>query len=457
MAEDAPRSRPTNPAGAPSPSCATTPSLQTARHHRNGQKTRARRPAATTRRSATCTPASWTSKAGIAGHQAAGRRTATHPRAEGQEGFRLLVAHLSQIGVTTPYGVSVRQDARNRPSYAVYIGQSGLGSAGPRLLPEEKMTKMADAQGQVRAHVANILTLAGDKDPAAKAKAIVALRNRAGEAQWTKVEPRPGQALQQDERSTAVRTGARLRLEGHALAAAGIANKVDYVIVNQPSYLSGFNAVLDKTDLATWKAYFEWQVLRALLALPVEGLRRRHFDFYGTVLTGVAGKPPRWKRGVAPSKARWAKPWASCTWRSTSRRAQGAHGRAGQERAGSKQRSIDNARLDEPGNQEGSASQAGQVHAEDRLPEQVARLLEAGDQEGGPGRQRDARRTLRLQPQHQQAGQADRPRRVGHDAADHQRLLQLDDERDRVPGRDPAAAVLRRRPTTRSTTAPSAP
>ena len=32
---------------------------------------------------------------------------------------------------------------------------------------------------------------------------------------------------------------------------------------------------------------------------------------------------------------------------------------------------------------------------------------------------------------------------MGHDAADGQRLLQLDDERDRVPGRDPAAAVLR--------------
>jgi putative endopeptidase len=52
---------------------------------------------------------------------------------------------------------------------------------------------------------------------------------------------------------------------------------------------------------------------------------------------------------------------------------------------------------------------------------------------------------LRLQPQHQQAGQADRPRRVGHDAADGQRLLQLAHERDRVPGRDPAAAVLQRR------------
>ena len=38
----------------------------------------------------------------------------------------------------------------------------------------------------------------------------------------------------------------------------------------------------------------------------------------------------------------------------------------------------------------------------------------------------------------------DRPRRMGHDPADGERLLQLGVQRDRVPGGDPAAAVLRR-------------
>ena len=64
---------------------------------------------------------------------------------------------------------------------------------------------------------------------------------------------------------------------------------------------------------------------------------------------------------------------------------------------------------------------------------------------------------VRVPAQPRQARQAGRPRRVGHDAADRQRLLQPGAQRDRVPGRDPAAAVLRRRtPTTRSTTARSA-
>jgi predicted metalloendopeptidase len=67
----------------------------------------------------------------------------------------------------------------------------------------------------------------------------------------------------------------------------------------------------------------------------------------------------------------------------------------------------------------------------------------AVDREERPDGQRAAR-VLPAPAHDRQAGQADRPRRVGHDAADHQRLLQLDHERDRVPGRHPAAAVLRR-------------
>ena len=53
------------------------------------------------------------------------------------------------------------------------------------------------------------------------------------------------------------------------------------------------------------------------------------------------------------------------------------------------------------------------------------------------------RRHVRDRAQPRQARQAGRPRRMGHDAADGQRLLQPRHERDRLPRGDPAAAVLR--------------
>ena len=101
------------------------------------------------------------------------------------------------------------------------------------------------------------------------------------------------------------------------------------------------------------------------------------------------------------------------------------------------------ARLDEPRDPEAGPGKARQVHAQDRLSRKVARLLQAGDRPRRPGRQRPPRRRVRDRPQPRQARQAGRPRRMGHDAADGQRLLQPGHERDRLPRRDPPAAVLR--------------
>jgi len=77
-----------------------------------------------------------------------------------------------------------------------------------------------------------------------------------------------------------------------------VAGKTDYVIVNQPSYLTAFNGVLEKTDLATWKAYFEWTLLRRASPYLSHDFADAHFAFFSTVLTGVAVKPPRWKSAV---------------------------------------------------------------------------------------------------------------------------------------------------------------
>ncbi|MBF6907513.1 M13 family peptidase, partial [Acinetobacter baumannii] len=44
-----------------------------------------------------------------------------------KKGVPGLVAHLSKIGVATPYGIRVGQDARASTRYATYIGQGGLG------------------------------------------------------------------------------------------------------------------------------------------------------------------------------------------------------------------------------------------------------------------------------------------------------------------------------------------
>jgi putative endopeptidase len=234
-----------------------------ARHHRSGPEEATRRPAATNRRSATCTPASWTSRSS--------KRWATKPLAgelqriralKDKKGVPALVAHLSQIGVATPYGIGVAQDAKESTKYATYIRQGGLGMPDRDYYLKLDDKRMADTRAKYEQHVANILALAGDKDAAAKAKAIVAFETELAKVQWTKVELRdPNKSYNKMSVAELAKLTPGYDWKA-ALAAAGVGNKLDYVIVGQPSYLTGFNEVLAKTDLATVKAYFEWQLLR---------------------------------------------------------------------------------------------------------------------------------------------------------------------------------------------------
>jgi len=216
-----------------------------------------------------------------------------------KKGLPLLIAHLTQIGVSTPYGMYVRPDARESTRYAVYLTQSGLGLPDRDYYLKKDDAKMANALAKYELHIGKILTLAGDREGYANAKKIIALETALAEVQWTKVQNRdPVKRYNKMDIKQLTELAPGFDW-GHALAASGVANKVNYVIVSQPSYLTGFNAVLEKTDLATWKTYFEWQLLREASPYLSKEFADAHFDFYSKTLTGVAEKPPRWKQAVA--------------------------------------------------------------------------------------------------------------------------------------------------------------
>jgi predicted metalloendopeptidase len=216
-----------------------------------------------------------------------------------KKGIPALVAHLAQIGVANPYGIGVAQDAKESTKYATYIRQGGLGLPDRDYYLKMDDKRMAGIKAKYEQHVANILGLAGEKDAAAKAKAIVAFETELAKVQWTRVELRdPNKSYNK----MSVEELAKLAPDYDwkaALGAAGIGNKADYVIVGQPSYLTGFNEVLNKTDLATLKDYFQWQVLREFSPYLAKAFVDERFDFYGKTLSGVKEQEPRWKRGVA--------------------------------------------------------------------------------------------------------------------------------------------------------------
>ena len=211
-----------------------------------------------------------------------------------------LIAHLAQIGVTAPYSLSVGQDARESTKYAAYISQSGLG------MPDRDYyldVKLAPVRAKYQRHIEKMLSLAGAKDAAASAGAIVELETALAKVQWSKVENRdPVKRYNKTEIAAldALAPGYDWKA---GLAVSGVANKVGYVIVSQPSYLASFSQIADQTSLETWKAYFEWQLLHSYANYLSQDFVDANFAFYGTTISGVTDLPPRWKRGVGVVEA----------------------------------------------------------------------------------------------------------------------------------------------------------
>ena len=209
-----------------------------------------------------------------------------------------LLAHLGQLGVGVPYDFGIHQDAKDSTKYVADLSQGGLGLPDRDYYLKADDAKLADFLAKYRVHVEKMLTLAGDKDAAANAKKIVDFETALAKVQWTKVENRdPVKTYNKVELAKLAEVAPGYDWNRY-LMDTGIAGKVNYVIVSQPSYLKGFTAIAEKTPLDTWKAYFQWHLLHANAAYLPKAYVDENFAFYGTTLTGVTEMRPRWKRGV---------------------------------------------------------------------------------------------------------------------------------------------------------------
>ncbi|WP_436269153.1 M13 family metallopeptidase [Pseudoduganella sp. LjRoot289] len=209
-----------------------------------------------------------------------------------------MIAHLTRIGVSVPYGVYVSQDARASTQHAASIAQSGLGLPDRDYYLKKDDAKLAAVREKYVAHIEKLLTLAGHKNAAADAQAVMALETALAEVQWSKVDNRdPVKRYNKTEIAKLAELAPGYDWKD-ALGKAGIAMKTDTIIVNQPSYLAGFAKLAEATELNTWKAYFEWQLLRDASPFLNKAFADADFAFYSGVINGVTVQEPRWKSGV---------------------------------------------------------------------------------------------------------------------------------------------------------------
>jgi len=210
--------------------------------------------------------------------------------------FAAAMGRFLRRGVTGPFAGFVTTDDRIPTEMTVRLTQSGLGlpDRDYYIRDEAAIVSQRDAY---RNYLAQLLTLAGEQDAAARAAAVLAFETRIARTQWTRVETRD------DERAYNKWTPAALTRSAPGfdwpryLEAAGFASLPD-VLVSQPSAFTGSAREIGATPVGVLRDYLMLRLLDDAAPLLSSGFVNANFAFRGTALGGTPQIEPRWKRGV---------------------------------------------------------------------------------------------------------------------------------------------------------------
>ncbi|MEA3013537.1 MAG: putative endopeptidase [Sphingomonadales bacterium] len=203
---------------------------------------------------------------------------------------------LFRQGVTAPFNGYVNSDERNPNEMIARLTQSGLG------LPDRDYYLSEDA-GQVQkrtayqAYLAQLLSLAGERNGAERAAAVLGFERRLAEAHWTRIQNR-------DEEATynrwAIADFAR-NAPGFDWARyfqeTGLSGQAN-ILVSQPSTFTATARIVSETPLEVLKDYMLLRLVDNAAPFLSQPFVDANFAFRGTVLNGTPQNTERWKRGV---------------------------------------------------------------------------------------------------------------------------------------------------------------
>jgi putative endopeptidase len=206
-----------------------------------------------------------------------------------------LYAEADQLSIDSPFGMFVGQDDKAPEQYALNVFQAGLGMPD-RDYYLSKDPKLVETKAKYLQHLENVLTLAGEKDAAARAKAILDFETKIARVHWTKTDSRD--ATKTYNKMTLAQLGKLAPGIDFRTLFKGIGANVDSVIVAQPSAVKGIAHLLATTPLPVLKDQMLIRSLDGYAAYLPQAFDKEQFAFYGTVLSGTPEQEARWKRGV---------------------------------------------------------------------------------------------------------------------------------------------------------------
>jgi putative endopeptidase len=203
---------------------------------------------------------------------------------------------LQRQGVGSLFGMGVGQDDKAPDQYIVGFRQAGLG------LPDrdyylKQDAKLAEARTAYQAYMAKLLTMAGEANAEARAKAVFDFETQIANAHWSREESRDADKIY--NKFTPADFAAKAPgFPWHEYAQALGMPAVGAVLVAQPTALAGEARAWAAAPLPVLKDYQLIRILRSYSPYLTRAFDQATFDFYGTTLSGTPQQQARWKRGV---------------------------------------------------------------------------------------------------------------------------------------------------------------
>ncbi len=212
-----------------------------------------------------------------------------------------LFARLDRLGVASPIGIAIEQDARDATRYVTTLAQSGLGLPDRDYYLQLDDKRFREVRERYVHYVARMLTLSGTpaERAAADAQAVLGFESALARIQWTQVQNRdPVKTYNRVDAAALARLAPTIDWAAHAQV-EGYAGRTPALVVYQPSYLAALDPLLQATPLDALKAYARLRLVGSFAPYLSREFVDTRFDFVGRVLQGTTENLPRWKRGVA--------------------------------------------------------------------------------------------------------------------------------------------------------------
>lgn len=216
-------------------------------------------------------------------------------KAATKAGYPALVAAAAEGGVGGPFGAYVGQDDKAPEVYVLSMFQSGLG------LPDRDYylstdAKLVEAKTAYQAHLAKVLTLAGEANADARAKAVVDFETEIAKVSWTRIDSRDSDKTYNKMSVADLQKSA----PGFDFATyfKSLGASVNSVIVAQPSAVTGIAKLVGAAPVGVLKDQLLVRSLDSFADVLPTAFDQEQFAFYGNKLSGTPEQQARWKRSV---------------------------------------------------------------------------------------------------------------------------------------------------------------